>query len=331
MTGGGEPDPIRLTLEAAARRDQHGALSRYQAMVAGMSRTQIKRRVDRRQWVPVGPRGWYALADCAADPLARLTAATLALDAPAWGPSALALFDLADHPPQPMVAARRRYQGRGVSVVWVEGLEDVPTTKRHGLATVTAETAIAAQARWLGLRGLHSLIDEAVRCQVTTWDRIEGALTDLPRRGRAGSGRMEAVRVDRSVDAAIPLSDWGRDLVLGLEAAGLPVPRMEWRIHDDAGVFVAQVDAAYPNHRIAIELDSVQFHLSREAFELDRWRDAQLGRLGWHVLRVTWTHWADHRANVVETVRCLLADARLEPRQPRPETRFQPQPQGFVA
>jgi len=49
-----------------------------------------------------------------------------------------------------------------------------------------------------------------------------------------------------------------------------------------------EVDAAWPDRTLIIELDSWDYHHTRAAFENDRRRDRHLTAKGWTVLRVTW-------------------------------------------
>lgn len=59
-----------------------------------------------------------------------------------------------------------------------------------------------------------------------------------------------------------------------LRAAGLPLPVAQYEVRHD-GRFVANVDFAYPDQKIAIEYDGYETHSSRRAFERDRkrWRN----------------------------------------------------------
>jgi very-short-patch-repair endonuclease len=49
-----------------------------------------------------------------------------------------------------------------------------------------------------------------------------------------------------------------------------------------------EVDFAWPDRRLIIELDSWEFHRTRQAFEADRQRDRHLAARGWRVVRITW-------------------------------------------
>jgi hypothetical protein len=298
----------RYAVERTAADDRHGAISRSDALAAGMTKAQIDRRLRKGQWVRPGPEGWYLLESHANSDLARLFVASSALDGPAWGQSSVALFELAEHPNTPMVASTRRYTGPGARRIHVTGLRQLPTVRINGIESVTAAVAVVAAARWMRSEAeLHILIDTAIRNGVTGWREVEAILRRFPRMGRGGSVRMRQVLEDRRVDAAVPLSDWGRRFVVELRDTDLPRPAIEYRVVDDRGCFIAQVDAAYPALRFAIELDSRAFHLSEEAFEVDRQRDADLARAGWLVRRFTWRQWQDQRPWLVRTIRSDLA------------------------
>ena len=89
------------------------------------------------------------------------------------------------------------------------------------------------------------------------------------------------------------------DLLVG---AGLGRPRLEYRICDRSGAFLAQVDLAYPGHRVAIELDSVRYHLNRESFVSDPRRRNRLTVAGWKVLSFTWDDYINHPSRLCDAV-----------------------------
>jgi very-short-patch-repair endonuclease len=74
-------------------------------------------------------------------------------------------------------------------------------------------------------------------------------------------------------------------------------------------VFLAgfEVDMAWPEHRLVVELDGHEFHRTRTGFERDRVRDAQLQVAGYRVLRVTDRRLRSAPAEIVAAVRTLLA------------------------
>lgn len=73
---------------------------------------------------------------------------------------------------------------------------------------------------------------------------------------------------------------------LTLVDAGLPEPVLDFDVFDDAGAWLARVDMAYPQWRIAIEYEGIH-HSSGEQWERDVDRYARLEAAGWKVIRVT--------------------------------------------
>jgi very-short-patch-repair endonuclease len=67
-----------------------------------------------------------------------------------------------------------------------------------------------------------------------------------------------------------------------------------------------RIDFAYPEARIAIEVDSWTDHGTREAFETDRARQNELVELGWKVVRFTWLQLTTQPVDVAITVATAL-------------------------
>jgi hypothetical protein len=78
-------------------------------------------------------------------------------------------------------------------------------------------------------------------------------------------------------------------------------------VRDPAGNFVARVDLAFPEHRVAVEYDGA-WHAGRTQFAADRRRLNRLVAAGWTVVHVTAVELADPDA-VVRQVRDLLRRA----------------------
>ncbi|MHA7985449.1 endonuclease domain-containing protein [Rathayibacter sp. CAU 1779] len=76
---------------------------------------------------------------------------------------------------------------------------------------------------------------------------------------------------------------WTRLTILD---AGLPEPVLDHDVFDEHGTFVACVDLAYPELRIAIEYDGGQHRTDAQQWARDIDRLEALAALGWHVIRV---------------------------------------------
>jgi very-short-patch-repair endonuclease len=83
--------------------------------------------------------------------------------------------------------------------------------------------------------------------------------------------------------------------------AAVPRPATNILIEDH------EVDCAWLEHRLVVELDSRTHHDTREAFETDRARDRRLAAAGWRVVRITWRQLLDTPREVERDVRRLLA------------------------
>jgi len=90
--------------------------------------------------------------------------------------------------------------------------------------------------------------------------------------------------------------------------AGLSIPHTNVRIEG------LEVDCAWPEERVIVELDGRQTHDTAYAFEEERARDRRLEATGWRVIRVTWRQLAENAAELEADLRRLLG---LSPRRTR--------------
>jgi len=81
----------------------------------------------------------------------------------------------------------------------------------------------------------------------------------------------------------------------------LPQPELNARV----GPY--EVDFLWRERRVIVETDGWRHHGNRSAFESDRARDARLQTLGFRVLRFTYRQTLTSPAEVVESLRALLA------------------------
>jgi hypothetical protein len=154
---------------------------------------------------------------------------------------------------------------------------------------------------------LRSAFDRAAHKGLLDIRAIEASI-DPRRRGMKGL----LVLVEKWRKAA-PLTKTRGKLKSPLEAKVLPllVQRDIPAPLINAPVEIAEgrieVDFLWPEHRFAVEADSRDFHGTHVAFERDRWRDRELMRAGYSVLRVTHKE-AEHEGEAVaDTIASRLA------------------------
>ena len=100
-------------------------------------------------------------------------------------------------------------------------------------------------------------------------------------------------------------SGWNRLVQKMLTDGGLPKAELEYQVAGPDG-FRADLDLAYPDQRIGIELDSASWHLNRTSFEADPRRRNQVQNLGWSVLNFTWADYVERSQDLIATVRTAL-------------------------
>ena len=106
--------------------------------------------------------------------------------------------------------------------------------------------------------------------------------------------------------AGVPESVMETKLKQLLRCNGLPTPVFQYEIWHN-GRFVARVDAAYPEHRIAIEFDSYEHHTGKLAIDRDNERRARLSRIKWETITFTAAALRANGGEQLETLRAKLS------------------------
>jgi very-short-patch-repair endonuclease len=84
---------------------------------------------------------------------------------------------------------------------------------------------------------------------------------------------------------------------------GLPRPRANFHIDG------LEVDACWPTHRLAVELDGWQRHKDRQAFQRDRTKGNAIIHAGWRLLRFTHDDVVRRPADTAAAIGAFLRDA----------------------
>lgn len=128
----------------------------------------------------------------------------------------------------------------------------------------------------------------------------------------AYAARSRGWRGVRQIDRVAGLSEPAAEspmetrLRLVLVLGGLPRPVAQLRVYDRWGVFIARVDLAYPNARLALEYDGSD-HFTPQQAALDRRRRNALEDAGWSVRQFTSTDVYRHASVIVGQVERHLA------------------------
>ena len=267
-------------------RVQYALITRTQALGAGLTDAQIRVLLRRGRWIEIRP-SVYAIAGAPQSWHQAALAAVLAFGAETWASHATTghLFALKwfDQPELLEVVSSLTSRTRldGVRGRQSGALFDSDLTTRRRIPTVTAERALIDVSSRLTTDRLGRVLDDAIRRRLIDLEefrRCAGRL--LPAPGRSMS------KVHAVLGARIPGYDPGEsDLetraLRALTAAGLPPPKQQHRIEIEGRK--ARIDLAYPDLKIAIELDSWKYHGGNNltAFNDDRAKKNELIRKGW--------------------------------------------------
>ncbi len=156
--------------------------------------------------------------------------------------------------------------------------EDVATL--HGLTLTTPARTFVDLAARLPLPRLVAVGDDLLARGLITSAEVSQVIA----RSAGQRGICLARRAVHLLDAR---AESPRESMMRTQLieGGFGVPELQWEVRDASGRFVARLDLAYVDERIAIEYDG-EYHLSREQQAKDASRRLELGAEGWLVVTV---------------------------------------------
>jgi very-short-patch-repair endonuclease len=185
-------------------------------------------------------------------------------------------------------------------------LEPDDVTMLDGIPATTVEQTLLGLAAVLPPPVIEIAVDRALHRKLTTRASLDDFVQRKGARGRNGVGVLRELLRTNDPLAGVPESAMETKLKQLLRRHGLPTPAFQYVIrHND--LFVARVDAAYPELRIAIEFDSYEHHTGKHAVVRDNDRRNILRRIRWQV--VTFTT-ADLQRDGGHAIEALIAARR---------------------
>ena len=137
-------------------------------------------------------------------------------------------------------------------------------------------------------------------------------LARLSERGRSGCGVFRRVLDERALKVVSPHRGLLEPRFAGLaKRFGLPPYEYQRKIFDAHGRFIAQVDFAYPEVKLAIEVDGFEDHGTPQAMIANMDRDHRPGvENGWYVIHFAWFHVVKRPKVVADRIKALLVARR---------------------
>lgn len=279
---------------------QLGLLARGQLLGCGLDDDAIRR------WVRAGrlrrvERGLYALPGAVESLEFRALMGCLAV-----GPDALAshstggavwgFIDADIEWIEVSVPAHRVSRPAGIVVHRTRILRPHERSK-CGVVPVTAPMrTIVDLAGSLEDMDVESALYAAIRAGLVDPERLAQYLEDPHVCTRRGTRLLrQLVAVDGFPETALE-----EEFLLLVRRFALPRPALQYWIDTPRGP--RRIDAAYPEARLAIELDGYGSRSGRDPFEDERARQSVIQAMGWRFLRFTWRQVTTHEYFVAFTL-----------------------------
>ncbi len=147
-------------------------------------------------------------------------------------------------------------------------------------------------------------LEDSLRRRLTSLARLNRRVDQLCTKGRRGCGALRILIEQRTYQNDTE-SGLETKVARSLRLGRLPPPTRQHKIYSDK-LFVARVDFAYPEAKLAIEAQSYKHHEGRRAWLRDMSRDRALRALGWEIIYVTDEDLRLRREETIEHIRRLL-------------------------
>lgn len=301
-----QQQPVDVAIERLAAR-QLGLVSRSQALRLGATDRMIRWRLASGRWLPATGDAVFRLGGAPASWEQTLLATCLAYGdgAVASHHAVAALWRIPEIGIETMevTVPRGRRRKRGIdATVHYGDLRSADITRIGSVPATTVARMFVDLAGDAPFAAVEVGLDDALRRKLTTIDRIRRAIERGGR--RRGIEDLRDLLNDRDNDA-IPESVLETRLYRRIIEDGLPVPKRQYVVRDD-GRFIARVDLAYPEHKLAVEAEGFEPHAQRAQFDRDRERANDLTLLGWRIIVVTWPRLRERPDEVSESIRRAL-------------------------
>ena len=179
-------------------------------------------------------------------------------------------------------------------------LRDAGVVQRDGITTTTPLRTMVDLGAVLKPWHVADCLERGLTSRLFSLKAVDAERMRLAKRGRRGAGVIREVLDDRALGST--------------PADGLLEPRMAALLRDfglPEAVFQFVVgpyrlDFAYPELKIALEVDGWEVHGTPKAMQADLERQNALVAMGWTVLRFTWHDVIRRPAKVAAAIRAVL-------------------------
>jgi very-short-patch-repair endonuclease len=280
----------RAVAAIAARR--HGVVVQGELLRAGLGRGAVAHRVATGRLTRLH-RGVFLVGPLPGE-WTREVAAVLAIgpDAALSHRSAAALWGVRPRGDGPVdvIAARKARLRPGIRVHRTARLPADDVWERRGIRVTSPVRTLLDLATVLPRLELERAVEQAEILRLLTRTQLEPRARGLLRRILADAH-----------EPAFTRSEAEARLLALIRKARLPAPETNVRI----GGY--EVDFVWREQKLVVEVDGFAYHSTREAFERDRRKDADLQALGLRTTRVTFRQIATEPEATIARLSAMLA------------------------
>jgi very-short-patch-repair endonuclease len=276
----------------------HGVVTRQELLNAGVTRHEIRQRVDTGALIRVH-RAVFRVGHQAPSLEARYMAAVKACGEGSLlcGRAAAHLLGLVKRPPSlPEVLTGTQRRPRGVVTHHIRSSDPRDATEWRGVPVTTVPRTLIDLAAVLDAPALARAFHEAVVKHRIKPEAVEAVLA----RRRNWPGAHTLRRVIWGGEP-VSLSKLESSFIALLRRARLPLPST------NIPVGAYYVDCRWPDQRLTVELDSYRYHGTRYAWEMDIDRERQARARGDEFRRYTWRDVAEHPEPMIADLGTLLS------------------------
>jgi very-short-patch-repair endonuclease len=296
----------------------HQILSREEALRAGLSPRAIGSRVGSGRWRIVYPNAYF-IGQGAATWKSRVAAAVAwaGEGAVASHASAAQLLGFGASTQAVCITSARRINSRhGIEVHWDPDLAAEARVRAENIRVTPADRTIVDLCARMSRPEAVALIERAVRSGRVTLDKLarRAELPGVSGRRAAGTATLQWALQHRF---ALGVTDSELENMFIRLARKHRLPAVHHHVVYDGSRRVAELDFAYLDAKVNVELDGDAFHADAVSVAADKERDAHLAALGWVVIRVTYWQLVHEPEAVFDRIRRAVESRRTQGRLPR--------------
>ncbi len=157
----------------------------------------------------------------------------------------------------------------------------------NGIRLTSPPRTLFDSADMIGAEATGSVLEQLLNERLVTFETITDTVQRLYHPHRPGSKTMMAVIGSRPAWRLALQSDLEVRVLAEISKQGLPLPATQFRIRPPGYDHDIAIDFAWPDSKLAIEVDHPAWHAGAVDSHADKGRDRKLTTIGWTTSRIT--------------------------------------------